>query len=64
MEDLPASLVRNYTDTYTIPVLRKSDALTDYGCEVVMNTSPQITANEHITLTVTRKLCTKSHLYI
>ena len=56
VENLPGSVISDYTDMFIIPVLKKSDNSTDYRCEVIINTSPLITADELITLIVTRKL--------
>lgn len=55
VEDLPANLISNYTDTYTIPILRTNDAFAHYCCKVIIKTSPPITANDSFILNVTRK---------
>ena len=51
VENIPASLISNYTDKYTIPVLRTSDAFTLYQCcEVLINTRPQLAGSGYFPL--------------
>jgi len=41
-----------YTDTYTIPHLSTTDDGREYLCEVVINASPPVVANDSVTLDV------------
>ena len=41
-----------YTDTYTIPKLSTTDNGTMYHCEVMINTSPPVMANDSVALDV------------
>ena len=56
VENIPAYLISNYSDFFTIPILSRSDNNREYQCEVIINTSPPVTGNDNITLNVTRKL--------
>ena len=44
-----------YTDTYTISQLTTTDDGREYQCEVVIDTSPPVIANNTVTLDVTGK---------
>jgi len=55
VENLQGSLLSNFTDFFTIPVLSKSDNNQEYQCEVVINTNPPIIENDTVVLNVTRK---------
>ena len=37
VNNIPGSLLRNYSDFYTIPALTESDRFITYRCEVVVN---------------------------
>ena len=41
-----------YTDTYNISQLNTNDDGREYQCEVVINTSPPVMANDSVTLDV------------
>ena len=55
VENIPACLISNYSDFFTIPVLSRNDNNREYQCEVIINISPPVTGNNSITLNVTRK---------
>ena len=55
VENIQGSLINNFTDFFTIPVLSRSDNNQEYRCEVVINTNPPITGNDSVVLNVTRK---------
>ena len=55
VEDIQGSLINNFTDFFTIPVLSKSNNDQEYHCTVVINTNPPITGNDSVVLNVTRK---------
>ena len=53
-----------YTDSYTISQLSTTDEGRVIQCEVVINASPPVTANDSITLNVTGKYGTNYHTYM
>ena len=55
VENIQGSLINNFTDFFTIPVLSRSDNNQEYQCEVVINTNPPITGNDSVVLNVTGK---------
>jgi len=55
VENIQGSLISNFTDFFTIPVLSRSDNNQEYQCEVVINTNPPIIENDTVVLNVTRK---------
>ena len=59
VNNIPGSLLSNYSDFFTIPVLTASDQFTTYRCEVVVNfNQPSTVGSTDFTLdSVTRK-CT------
>jgi len=59
VENIEGSLINNFTDYFTIPVLSRSDNNQEYHCEVVINTNPPITRNDSVVLNVTRKCFTQ-----
>ena len=44
VENIPANLISNYSDLYTIPALSRSDDNRRYQCEVIINTNPPVSA--------------------
>ena len=44
VENIPANLISNYSDFYTIPALSRSDDNRRYQCEVIINTNPPVSA--------------------
>ena len=42
-----------YTDTYNISQLNTTDEGIEYGCQVVINSTPQVMANDTVSLDVT-----------
>ena len=44
VENIPANLLRNYSDFYTIPEVSRSDHKRIYQCEVIINTTPPVSA--------------------
>ena len=48
-----------YTDTYTVAELSTDDDGREYQCEVVINTSPPVMANDTVTLDVMGKCFVK-----
>ena len=53
--NVPGSLIHNFTDYFTIPVLSRSDNDQEYQCVVVINTTPILRGNDSVVLNVTRK---------
>ena len=37
MKSIPGNLLSNFSDIYTIPVLRRSDFFDSYTCEIIIN---------------------------
>ena len=42
VENIPANLISNYSDFYTIPALSRSDDNRRHQCEVIINTNPPV----------------------
>ena len=51
VKDIPGSLLSNYSDFYTIPILRGSDLFNSFSCEIIINSTNQSLSREaYITL--------------
>ena len=67
MNDTTATTMDNsvvYTDSYTISQLNTTDEGRVIQCEVVINASPSVMANDSTTLDVTGKYSTNYHTYM
>lgn len=57
VENIPGSLLSNYSDYYVIQTLRAGDAYTSYRCDVLINFTRPLNASGSIILeNVARKL--------
>ena len=51
VKDIPGSLLSNYSDFYTIPILSRNDFLNSFSCEIIINLINQsLSTNARIVL--------------